>query len=385
MIRATGVVLAMSSLVLAMTGCGGGNGRSPASIPVAPAPSASSAGTSATFKIVVPSKTPVNASRHRHYVTSNVTAISFSVSQAGSTAAGLVYYPLNGSESYCSSGTSGLTCTVQVQAPPGTDTFVVDLYDYAVNENEPYQGYVVATGTVTQTITAQSANTVNITTDGVPTFAVMGMTNAYPTAAGSYPLSLDIIDPDGNTIVGSFDAPLTLTSSSGNVTFSNATLNQNSDATGITVNWNGTALGSAATLSLNSTDDIVTGETGTTVLASQTFNPNGRGITLSQPYFIFATSSSSSISFTATGVNGATLDPGSIDQNPPTPAFAYDCSDYYATISGSGGSYSVAPGVPTVSTGQGDEFGTCYVGIIDDQDDEFIVPVIVGPTPEAEP
>ncbi|HUA08154.1 MAG TPA: hypothetical protein VMA98_02700 [Candidatus Acidoferrales bacterium] len=382
MIRVFGAVLALSALVLA--GCGGGGG----SRSLLPAPSATSlaspAKTSATFKIVIPSKTPANASRRPHYVTANVTGISFSVTQANSPANGLVYYPLNEGESYCTSGGSGLTCTVQVQAPPGTDTFVVDLYDYAVNENEPYEGYIVATGTVTQAITAQSANTINITTDGVPTFAVMGMTNAYPTASGSYPLSIDIIDPDGNTIVGSFDAPLTLTSTNSNVTFSNATLNQNSDATGITVNWNGTALGSAATLSLNSTDTVLPNETGTSVMATQSFYPNGRGITLSQPYFVFAQAGDLA-NFTATGVNGATLDPGSIDQYPPLTGLAYQCGDYYAAISGSAGSYTITSSATTISTGQGDNVGTCYVGIIDDQDDEFFVPVIVGPTPEAEP
>ena len=380
----TAASAAVLSLAVACRGGDSGGGITPG-LPVS---EATPAKTNATFRIQIPARAPFNATKRRHFVTSSVTGISFSVTQQASTTSAFVYYALNPQASYCQTSGSGLTCTVNVQAPPGTDTFVVDLYDSALaNGTEPNAGYIVSTGTLTQAIVAQSSNAINITTDGVPTFAVMGMSNAYPTSSGSYPVAMDIVDPDGNVIVGSFDAPLTLASSDPSVTLSPSTLNQTSDASDEMLTWSGTAIASPpAVVSMNSGDLIVRSESGSSTLASFTFNPNGPGVILAPPVLVFASTAAGAICVSATPTNGASLFPGSTTDYPLSGPPGNNCSDVYADISGFSGGYTVTPLEPTVSTGNGSNVGTCDVGIIDSDSNTYVVPVLIeGPTPAPTP
>ena len=164
----------------------------------------------------VPAKASSSSARRPHYLTANVKSIDFTVSQPGNAALGFyTFYALTPQSTYCTSSSSGLTCSLQVQAAPGADTFVVNLYDSV----EPGQGFIVATGSLAQTISAQASNVISITTDGVPTLANIGLGNPYPATgnATSTPITLNIADPDGDITVGSYhDMPeIALTGSDG--------------------------------------------------------------------------------------------------------------------------------------------------------------------------
>jgi len=228
--------LALVSTVALLAGCGGGAGAGGSlGLPTQPVNNAKPA--SATFIVKIPAKASSSSTRRPHYITSNVKSIDFTVAQPGNAALGFyTFYTLTSQSNNCTTSASGLTCSLQVQAAPGTDTFTVNLYD----ATEPGQGFIVATGFVSATISAQSSNTITIITDGVPTLANIGLGNPYPSTgtATSTPVTLNIADADGDIIVGSYDMPLALTDSdtSGATTLSKTSLAQASDATGVTLN-----------------------------------------------------------------------------------------------------------------------------------------------------
>jgi hypothetical protein len=378
MMRFSARLLAASALpAMALTACGGGGGAS--AVPsTANGAATSKENGDAVFVVKVPAKAPATASkRHTHYVTSDVTGISFDVTQAGSGHSGYVYYALSGSEPYCSSSGSGLTCQVDVTAPPGNDTFTVDLYD-AANTSEPLSGYVVAVGSLQAAITAGAANTVNITTDGVPTFAVMGFATPYASAAGTYQLESEVVDPDGNVIVGSFDAPLQFTDSdtSGATQLTATSAAQNSDLSNVSITYNGATLPGGATIEMNSTDGVVAQESGNAEMAQASFEPGKRGASVSQPYLYFPTAASESENVIAVGANGGTLVSGTATTS-PTIAYGNQCGGSVGT-SGFGSSFTVTPLYSTVSQGTGYVYGSCYIGIVDDQGDTTPIGVIVG-------
>jgi hypothetical protein len=385
-IRASASAAAALALVAAGCGGGGGGGTTLPGLPGGP-PLGSANAASARFVIKIPAKAPANASRRRHYVTSSVTGVSFSVAQAGTSVGGYVYYALNLAAPYCS-GTVGstLTCTVNVVAPPGTDTFTVDLYDYAgASGTEPNAGYVVAVGNLTQAIAAQTANTVNITTDGVPTFAVMGIENANSGSTGSYPIDVDVTDPNGYFIVGSYDAPLTLADSdtSGDTSVSATTLNQDSDLSGLALHVN-TVPGSQPTLTLSSTDNVVASETGSVVIASASYYPGVRGVNVAPAALYFSNQAAAGSIVTAISVNGGSTMQGVADDD--TCKGIINAS-FSSESNPSDVRFSAAPvgGGPTTSTGAGPVIGTCEIGFRDLFGDETFVPVIVGSAPTPVP
>jgi hypothetical protein len=95
-------------------------------------------------------------------------------------------------------GCTATACSGTVNAPVGSDTFAVVLYDGAGGT-----GNALSTGTATQTIVADQANNVNLTFNGVvASLAVaLGASGTAGTAA-TIALTVTALDADGNTIVG---------------------------------------------------------------------------------------------------------------------------------------------------------------------------------------
>jgi len=360
---------AMLVASLAAAGCSGGSGSLPSALPVVPK---SPGATHATFVVKIPAKPQVPSSKRRHYITSNVQGIAFNVADATNPdLGGLTFYPLTPTSPGCT-GTvpSGITCTLEVVAAPGSDTFVVTLYD----STEINGAYAISTGTVTQTIAAQASNTISVITDGVPTWAAMGFATPYPTASGAYPLTIDVADPSGDIIVGSYDAPLTLSDSDGSgvTALSKTTLSQASDAIGVTVNWNGVALPSGATITMNSTDSVLVNETGTTMMASTQMFPGREGPEPSQGAYYFANASSAAQPLTITGASGST-----------GPFTVSSACNAFVTISGASPNFTITPlattappsgGIPQFSP----NFGTCQFTIADSLSEMLAVDVMVG-------
>ena len=361
----------VSLVVCAMlVGCGGGGGTGAA----VPSPPDRNASATATFVVKVPARAVSSSSRQPHYITSNVQAIDFTVTQAANSSVGAyVFYPLTPQATYCASGASGLTCTLQVNAPPGSDTFVVRLYD----QTETGLGYVVSTGTVTQTINAQASNTINVITDAVPTFITLGVTNPFPAsgAAGSIPLNLTISDPDGNIIVGSFGAQLLMktTDTSGAISFSKATLNQASDATGLTLNYTAAATGVSyayvtepPSLLVNSYVPPSSGQ--------MPFDPGFVGPVASPASLYFAHATSAAQTVTMTGANGATA-PFTVSAT----AGPYGSCGANVTVSGSSPTFTITPTSATFAAMPVNTVGFCYLTATSSNSAVLPIPVMISP------
>jgi hypothetical protein len=138
-----------------------------------------------------------------------------------------------------------------VNAPVGSDTFAVVLYDSTSGS-----GNALSTGTTTQTIVADQTNSVNLTFNGiVSTIALsVGASGAAGTAS-TIPLTVKALDADGKTIVGpgtyvnASGAPVTIaladSDTSGATTPSQTSFG--APSTGVTLAYTGLAI-SAATI-----------------------------------------------------------------------------------------------------------------------------------------
>ncbi|HET9030306.1 MAG TPA: hypothetical protein VFN49_09015 [Candidatus Aquilonibacter sp.] len=351
------------SVLLAACGGAGSGGTSPA----IPGKTASSA--TATFVVKVPAKASVTSSKRAAYITSNVKGIDFtSISTSNSTLSTYVFYALTPSSSYCTGSVSaGLTCTLPVSAPPGQDSITVNLYDAV----EPGQAYILSTGSITQTINDQQSNTVNITTNGVPTFGFLSSTAPYPPVgtATAVPLSLELTDPDGNIIVGSFDMPVTVSDSdtTGATTLSKTSLNQMSDVNGLSLNYNGVAI-PAANLTVSSTSPALAGRVSPT-LTTFTVAPGGSGPVASPAVLYFANPQAAAQTVTLSESNGSS----------GTYAMTNGCGSF-ANVTGSGSTYTIAPVASTFSATAPlyYTYGLCTILFSDQNSGSVAVGVFIG-------
>jgi virginiamycin B lyase len=138
-------------------------------------------------------------------------------------------------------------CSGQIAAPIGSDTFAMILYD-ARNA----AGHVLSTGTLTQTIVQNQANSVNVTLDGVVAALQVGLDPATVNAGtpATVAVTVNALDADGNVIVGPgvyvsvSGSPLTVylsdSDTSGATTLSKTSFG--APTTGITLSYNGAAI-----------------------------------------------------------------------------------------------------------------------------------------------
>ena len=186
-------VRTLGTLVAAalIAGCGGGLSTPPtAAVGTAP----SRAITTAKITIVVPAQQTAARARHPAYVSSSTQSMTIAVN--GGTPLAVNLTP---SSPGCVAGPT--TCTVSVDAPVGTDTFAVKLYDAAGGT-----GNALSSATVQQTIVANAGNTIRLTLGGiVQTIAIAPGNGALTFNAGTpqtFDLTLAAKDAQGNTIVG---------------------------------------------------------------------------------------------------------------------------------------------------------------------------------------
>ncbi|HTU70890.1 MAG TPA: hypothetical protein VMF11_11290 [Candidatus Baltobacteraceae bacterium] len=294
--------LASVALVALLAGCGGG-GSTP-SLPVqsvaspAPQPTQQSPqSVKVSFNIIVPTASGASARRVPNYVSASTKSASIAVGSAMPTTVN------------CTA-----TCSGTVSAPVGSDTFTVNLYD-ATNGT----GNVLSTGALTQTIVANTANSVNVTFNGVVASLsiVLGASGTAGTPA-LIPVSVNALDADGNTIVGpgvyvnASDKPLTIALSdsdpSGATALSQTSLTQ--PTSGITLTYTGLAItsstigGSAAGITTSTTSFTPTLQP-IVVTTNDTQNPAYAGIDL---YATSGTGSSATFSASEVGWTNAPYD-----------------------------------------------------------------------------
>jgi len=205
------------ALAFAAAACSGPSGVTP--------PAAGSSGSSgshgdAVFVVKIPHPVVAAGSKHPAYLTPQVRGIDFSVYANDGTAPnnrGYAFFALSPQATYCTDGTSALTCTLSVQAYPGDDWFGVTTYDQA-NPTTPYNGgssHVISTGGAEAIVAADGTNTVSITTSGVVSKVLIGLDDPFPAAGTPYSQNVHVVglDADNNVIVGNYDSPLSLSDS----------------------------------------------------------------------------------------------------------------------------------------------------------------------------
>jgi hypothetical protein len=369
------VLLAFAAAGTMLAACGGGTSSAP--IQPASVPPTRQTSAMATFVVKIPPKLSTSA-RTAKYLTANIQGIQFSVSQANNPSAGSAFYALSAQQTYCSTPSGGgLTCTLPVVAMAGDDTFAVTTYD----KPELWDANVISVGSVEKTINAQTSNTVNIVTNGVPTFFAMAVDNAFPAlgTANTQPVHLLALDADANVIVGPYDVPITFTSNdiSGTTQLSASSVANSTDAAAVTVSYNGGSLTKSVMFTVRANSPLAQNWNGT-VPAYLHYWPGGPGIVSSPSYLLFANTSAAPQSITLTAA-GAT-----------TPPFVANTgSDYFAdwgiidnlneawqgtsgcqgivTVSGSSPTFTVTP----VHTGY------CYLNVSDSAFHPGVVPVVV--------
>ena len=196
----------------AATGGGGSAGPGGGAIPNMSGGGGSSgslAGSSVAMRIVVPASTTASASARRspQYLPANVASMTIVIS-VGATPYATHTIQLGLNDPGCSS-TLPVTCSATFPVPIGNDTFALTSADAA---NNP-----ISHAIVTHAIVA-GPNALPVTLNGIvhsiaiipgyPDHAIYeGATSKGLTQTGN----ITALDVDGNTIVGVFDSPLTIT------------------------------------------------------------------------------------------------------------------------------------------------------------------------------
>lgn len=343
-VNSRGRGIAVTLMLALLIGCSGG-GSTPSVGAQQPIPQASAPAqkapqsVSVSFNIVVPTASGAKARRVPNYVSTATQSASITVAPSGGSAGTPTVVN-------CTAACSGT-----ISAPVGSDTFAMNLYD-TTNGG----GNVLSTGTLTQVIVAGTANSVNVTFNGVvASLAIsLGASGTAGTAA-TIPVTLNAFDADGKTIVGpgvyvnASDTPLTVTLGDSDAT--GATILSQTTATqptsGITMSYTGLAIAPAS---------IGASATGITT-NSTTFTPTLQPIVYSGPL----NGSNPNIQF---GITSGSFSASEVGwTNAPytknlTATAASNCSTIGSVSPGSGTSFTATiAGSPTI--------GNCAVALGD--------------------
>ncbi|HVA36464.1 MAG TPA: hypothetical protein VNJ51_02495 [Candidatus Dormibacteraeota bacterium] len=206
-------VFALAAAAALLDGCGGGGGGASQSVPgdAQPIPTSTPAAggplAPVSISIVIPvsGAVPASSLRKPTYISPSTNSLGIQIN--GGT---VQYFDVSKASTLCTGSGGTRTCTLSINAPIASDTFVITAYDGQAGGNE------LATGTVTQAITA-SANVVSVVLDGIVHAIALSLANATPPANGtpqSIAMTVTATDADGNTIgTGTYASPITLTDS----------------------------------------------------------------------------------------------------------------------------------------------------------------------------
>lgn len=251
--------------VLTLAACGGGGGS--AALPHA---GSSPRNSDARFTISIPPAAQQSAQRTGKYVSPNTQSLTIAVNGAAPSVTANVTASSDG----CSTSSGTITCTVNVTAPVGNDTFAVTLYS-GTNAG----GSKLASGSVSATVSS-TPTSVPITLDGVVDSVSISLGNTMPYAgsAVTIPVTVTAKDASGATIIspGGYSPAITLTNSdaSGHTTLSPTTITDPGAA--VTLTYDGSTSLSSATISatVNGTITAVSSAT----LTPQVIENGGGGV-----------------------------------------------------------------------------------------------------------
>ncbi|HET6895736.1 MAG TPA: hypothetical protein VFH72_10185 [Candidatus Baltobacteraceae bacterium] len=250
--------------ILTLAACGGGGS---AALPHA---GSSPRNSDARFTISIPPAAQQSAQRTGKYVSPNTQSLTIAVNGAAPS----VTANVTASSGGCSTSSGTITCTVNVTAPVGNDTFAVTLYS-GTNAG----GSKLASGSVSATV-GSAPTSVPITLDGVVDSVSISLGNSMPYAgsAVTIPVTVTAKDASGATIIspGGYSPAITLTNSdaSGHTTLSPTTISD--PGTAVTLAYDGSTSLSSATISATVSGTITTVSSAT--LTPQVIENGGGGV-----------------------------------------------------------------------------------------------------------
>jgi hypothetical protein len=218
------------ALALLLSGCGG-NGSATGTPAVNPIPPPAGA-TGQLHIIIPPRKKHKLGVRRPAFVSPSTKSLAIVINGARPVILNVAVPP-------CTTVSGGgLSCVFSVSAPLGKDTIVASLYDKA-----NATGTLLGSGSQTLTVTSGGFGP-TITIVAVVGHIVLHLANPAltPRVKSSTTLTVNEVDPDGNTITGTYGSPITLASAdaTGAVTVSPARVTQS--GTAVTVKYSGSTM-----------------------------------------------------------------------------------------------------------------------------------------------
>jgi virginiamycin B lyase len=144
----------------------------------------------------------------------------------------------------CAVVAGGVTCSVSVTAPAGSNTFVITTYN-GTNGS----GQQLSTARIAATVTQNTTTQVALTLNGVvaTTQVILGTTTAPVGSPLSIAVTVNAYDQNGNLIVGSgnFSSPITLTLADPSGATALSTTSVAAPGTSVTLNYSGNSMGTA--------------------------------------------------------------------------------------------------------------------------------------------
>jgi sugar lactone lactonase YvrE len=209
---------------------------------------------------------PASGSRSSKYVSASTKSVSIVETDGTATPSPAVVQNTTPGSAGCTSSASGTACTISVNANVGTDTFVVKTYDQTGGA-----GNLLSSGTVQGAVVAGQANSFPLTLNGAVASVKLIAAETYPQVAGSTIVTAQALDAGGNTIVGTYDSPVTL-SASGNASLKPSQLASSSDQSTLTLNASQTA-----SFTVSGTAGAATGSVTINPSSGVVFYPVGSG------------------------------------------------------------------------------------------------------------
>jgi hypothetical protein len=246
----TPLALAVTTALLA--GCGGG-GHSTTTIPHV-TPNTGGRG-AATFRITIPKRPAGSTTRSPKYVSSATQSLAVVVTPSGGTAGNPQVFNVGSSSPNCTPSSNGISCTIAIDAPPGSDSF-----DFTAYDQQNATGNKLSHGSLIASIVAGQNNAVTATLGGVvSTFSLANVpwTKVFAEgSAGQQAYTITAQDASGQTIIGTYDQPVTVTAAdpSGAITVSGQ-FNASGDT--VTASYNGSVDPNGGTLTFSSGSNVL--------------------------------------------------------------------------------------------------------------------------------
>jgi len=211
---------------LALAACGGGgHSAGPSFLPTAQPSAQASDAISLAIKIPQPGSSP-SARRRPNYISSATQSIGVVVTSQGYSPSPAQYVNV----SSCPQVSGVTTCTITVQAIPGSDVFTITAYS-GTNGS----GSVLSAGSITATIVSGQTSSLAVSLGGVIASMTLSTVNADLPLSQTMSVDVSAQDASGATIVGTYDNPIAL--SGGNLVISPTSLPDSTTASNVSVSW----------------------------------------------------------------------------------------------------------------------------------------------------